>query len=406
MKKLINLLRGYVEWQITGPFPERVLNLCAQARLPFWRLRWVDGETFTFRTPLSRARQVEKLARRALCEGTVLARRGAGAAALTLAARWGFLLGLAVCIGAAGFLSRFLLVVEVTGNDTVPDAVILSELSRLGVRPGAYGPAIREGEVANAALLDLPQLAYMAVNIHGTRAEITVREAVKQPELLAEDVPTDVVAAADGIILDLRVDAGRALVQEGDIVAAGDTLITGVMELQGPEYSNVDLGSLVVHAAGSVRARTWRTLSEAIPLTALKKTGTGAEIVLRSLKILWFQVDFFQNSSISWASYDRIAETRGFSLAGRELPAALTTVTLREYTLEPAPIDRDEAQTRLEAVLRARLDALMAAREGKVLRTDVLARVEGDVLTVTLLAECEEELARTVELPGETGRIP
>ena len=43
MKKLINLLRGYVEWRITGPFPERMLNLCAQERLPFWRVRWLDA---------------------------------------------------------------------------------------------------------------------------------------------------------------------------------------------------------------------------------------------------------------------------------------------------------------------------------------------------------------------------
>ena len=42
------------------------------------------------------------------------------------------------------FLSRFLLVVEVTGNETVPTAVILSQLRRVGVRPGAYGPAISE----------------------------------------------------------------------------------------------------------------------------------------------------------------------------------------------------------------------------------------------------------------------
>lgn len=311
-----------------------------------------------------------------------------------------------MCIGAVGFLSRFLLVVEVTGNETVPDAVILSELSRLGVCPGAYGPAIREGQTANEALLALPDLAYMAINIHGTRAEVSVREAVKQPELLAEDVPADVVAAADGIILSLRVDAGRALAAEGDIVAAGETIIAGVMELHGPEYSEVELGSLVVHAAGSVRARTWRTLSESIPLTAWEKVYTGGERTLRSVKILWKQVDFFQNYSISWANYDRIAETRPLTLAGWELPAAVTTVTARAYTLEPAEIDPGEAQTRLEGLLRQRLDALMEAREGRVLRTDYLARVQGGVLTVTLLAECEEELARTVELPGGTGRIP
>ena len=35
MKWLINLLRGYVELQAVGAFPERLLNLCAQERLQF-----------------------------------------------------------------------------------------------------------------------------------------------------------------------------------------------------------------------------------------------------------------------------------------------------------------------------------------------------------------------------------
>ena len=77
VKKLINLLRGYVEIQVTGAFPERLLNLCAQHRLRFWRLEWLDEATFTFRVALADLGRLEELARRALCELRVLARGGA-----------------------------------------------------------------------------------------------------------------------------------------------------------------------------------------------------------------------------------------------------------------------------------------------------------------------------------------
>lgn len=405
MKKLINLLRGYTEWQITGAFPERMLNLCAQHRLQFWRLRWLDSNTFTFRTALSDNKKVAELAGKAMCDTKVLAKRGMGAAALSLGKRWGFLLGLALCLIAVSFLSRFLLVVEVTGNETVPDAVILSELQRLGVKPGAYGPGIEEKEVANQALLSLPQLSYMVINIYGTRAEVSVREAVAAPELLDESTPADVVATADGIIVDIRTDAGQALFQEGDIVAAGEVLISGRVDLKEPEYGTVDLGYLVVRAAGSVRARTWRTLEESVPLTAGEKEYTGEEETRYSLQFLWGQMDFFENSSISYARYDKITCTRMFTVAGREMPLGLTTTTYREYTLTQAPLDEKAAEERLGQVLLQRLSELMDANEGTVIRTDLVTRINDGVMTVTLLAECEEEIGRTVELPGETGRV-
>lgn len=405
MKRIINLLRGYAQWTVSGAFPERMLNLCAQNRLSFWQVRWIDSTEFSFRTPLSQREQVEELARRALCECRITDRRGLGAAARSLVSRWGFLLGLVLCLAAVSILSRFLLVVEVTGNETVPDAVILSELQRLGVRPGAYGPEIEAREVANEALLALPQLSYMAINIHGTRAQVQVREAVKSPELLEEKLPADIVAVTDGIILELRADSGQALAAEGDIVAAGDVLITGRIDLQEPQDSDIDLGVLVVRATGSVRARTWRTLEESVPMTAAEKSYTGAETTRYGLKLLWGQLDFFKNSSISYGRYDKITCTRMLTVAGREMPLGLITTTIREYTVTQAPLNVEAAETRLKQLLEIRLGELMDANDGTVLRSDFVTRMAGEVLTVTLLAECEEEIGRTVDLPGETGRF-
>lgn len=405
MKKLINLLLGYVELQVTGAFPERLLNLCAQHGVIFWRVCWVDSTTFTLRVAKKDVKRLEELAGRAMCQVTAGRSFGSAAAAKTLGARWGFLLGLTLCVGAMGILSRFLLVVEVTGNETVPTAVILSELERLGVSPGAFGPSINGSAVANEALMSLPQLSFMAVNIYGTRAEVAVREAVDRPELLDEDTPADVVADADGVILHIHASAGREMFSDGDIVAEGEVLIAGDMELREPEYGEVEMGTLRVHAAGTVVARTWRTLEETIPLTVAAKRHTGEEKKGYSLKILWGEVDFFQNSSISWGEYDKITNTDFLTLFGRELPLGVTTVTCRAYTTEQQPLDTEDASQRLEQVLRLRLERLMEANEGKVLRTDVVSRVDGGLLTVTLLAECEEQIGKTVERPGETGRF-
>ncbi len=406
MKKLINLLRGYVEIMVTGAFPERLLNLCAQNRLQFWRLDWIDETSFTFRIALQDRKRLDELAQRSMCDLSERGRRGAAVVAEgMLRRRWGFLLGVAVCVLAVSWLSRFILVIEVSGNETVPTAVILSQLQRVGVRPGTYGPAIAQREAANAALLGLPELSYMAINIYGTRAEVIVHEAEKVPEILDEDVPADVVASADGIIEDIHADSGRAMFADGDVVAKGEVLISGTLDLMEPEGGAVDLGYLVVRAAGNVTARTWRTLEETMPLTTQVKEYTGEERRGYSAKILWFDLDFFQNSSISQGRYDKITETTELTLFDRTMPAALTTVTCRGYTLREEPVDREEAVARMEAILKVRLAELMEEHKGEVLRADFTSREENGRLTVTLLAECREEIGRTVERDGEAGRF-
>lgn len=405
MKRLINWLLGYVEVRAEGTFPERLLNLCAQNRLPFWALSWGDETSFTFRIRLKDLPRLRQYAQWAMCAIHEGVRRGGLAALLRWRRRWGFVAGAVLAFLAMAVLSRFVLVVEVTGNETVPTAVILTELQRLGVRAGAYGPSLDRTALANEALIALPELSFMAINLHGTRVEVVVREVEQVPEMLDEDTPADVVAAADGIILDIHTSAGRAMFQDGDTVAKGEVLISGDVELRKPEGSDYDIGKLVVRAAGEVTARTWRELEASIPLTAQVKEYTGRERTLWSAEILWGTLEFYGNSSISYEKYDKITQDHTLTLFGRALPFGIRQVTCREYTLTEREVDAEAARAMLEEELLRQLDRILAGSQGQVLRTDFTARQENGLLTVTMLAECQEQIGVTVEREGETGRV-
>ena len=142
MRWLINLLRGRVTVQVTGACPERLINLCAAHTVAFWGLEWVDATSFRFTVALWDWKRVKELAGKAMCELTAPRVAGLPAQVARMRKRYCFTAGMTLSIAALLVLPCFILVVEVEGNARVPDAVILSELRRQGVRPGAYGPGI------------------------------------------------------------------------------------------------------------------------------------------------------------------------------------------------------------------------------------------------------------------------
>ncbi|MBM6896146.1 sporulation protein YqfD [Pseudoflavonifractor capillosus] len=403
MKKWFNLLFGYGVLQITGAFPERFFNLCAQYRRGFWHLRWLDAHTVQVRVHLADLSELEELAQRCGCTLEVLSRRGGLAQLQRLSKRWGFMLGLGLCLLAVSVLSRFVLVVEVVGNETVPSAVILTQLERLGVRPGAYAPSISQREVANEALTALPELSFMAINVYGTRVVVQVEEAEEKPELLDQSTPADIVATADGIIEDIQTSAGQAQFVDGDIVAKGEVLISGTIPLYEQNIDKPYAGDLVVHATGTVTARTWRTLEERLPLTVPTKVWGEEKKTSYRLTIGGMKLDFFKNSSIFPEGYGKITSTEYLELGGYTWPVSWTTTTYRNYTVEQQAVDPQLGEELLKQLLEQRLERLLEEGQGEILRQDYVTRVEGDTLVVTLAAECREQIGRTVERPGETG---
>lgn len=399
MRHLMNFLRGMVCVRSTGLFPERMVNLCAQAGIDFWAMEWLDEHTVRFTTRRHTLGLLEEMAVRAGCQVERESSRGLPDFLGRFRRRYAFLAGLAFALCAVSFLSRFVLTVEVSGNERVPSAVILSQLRRLGVRPGAYGPSLDRKQLAQEALVELKDLSWMAINLHGTRVEVIVREAIKEPERIDETGWFDIVAQADGIVTHIEPEQGDALVGDGDVVARGDVLISGTVTLEPPLYSDLPTRYYQTHARGRVWARTWRTLTAAIPAETETKEYTGAEKSVWSVNIFGRRMKIFGNTGISWPMYDKMTTVRPAVLpGGRELPFSLHRETYREYLPRTAEVDREAARALLEERLQEQLAALIG-EDGEVESVRSSARISGGRLEVTLTAQCLEEIGE--ERPGE-----
>ena len=151
MRQVENLLRGTVTLTARGPFPERLLNLCAQEQVPCWGLEWVGRARAALITLRQKLRRLEELAQRVGCEIEVEGSRGT--ARLPAALSQALCLSGWPCPECGGGVFSFPVYShhQVTGNEQVSTASILSQLRQQGVRPGVYGPGLDRKAIAQRA---------------------------------------------------------------------------------------------------------------------------------------------------------------------------------------------------------------------------------------------------------------
>lgn len=394
--RLVNALRGSVRLEVEGAFPERFLNLCAQRGILFWNVEWMETTRLRLTVTRRGSRQAAALGERTLCIVTPAGRKGMPYFLARFRKRYAFWVGMGLSMAAVCVLSSFVLTIEVKGNTNVPTAQILTELRRQGLGIGTFGPGLDERTVGNKVLLQLPQLSWLSINLYGTRAEVLVREAVEAPELVDAQEYGSVVARASGIVTRVEALTGEAVVKVGDTVLEGETLISGTVHLEGPAYSDKpEIGQIQVRASGRVYARTWRTMAAQLPLEAQVKRYTGEETNLWSVTALGRRTDFFGKGGISFDRYDKISRTWTLTLpGGEEMPLAVQRETCRAYELETLAVEPDAAEAMLKERLLEALEE--AVGEGEIVSTEFAVETENGMLTVTLQAECREEIGTFV----------
>ena len=365
---------------LTGLNLERFMNTLQKEGVPLLSARRTGARTLECACYLRDLPRVRQLAGE---KGWRVQRaRPAQLAALweALKKRPGALLGAALAMAAAFWLSQLVWRVEINGAGPYR-ADIAAYLQEAGYVPGARRDALDTSALERNLTLRYPEVAWFHAYVSNVTLVVDVTRGVPMPELPSAQ-PGDVVALRDGIVDSVRVYAGTAAVQAGDAVRAGQVLIRG-------EERGADGAVVPVAARGAVTARCWLTHTVEMSMLEIHSEETGREAVVQEIETPWFTWPTEPDTPDFLASNAYITQT---PVAGCFFPVWRKTTVLREVSLEYAR--RSEAEVRAEAGDAAleRLKTLLYGYEIIDKWVDY-CMIEDDTLAATATAEWLMDIA-------------
>ena len=135
----------------------------------------------------------------------------------------GLLLALVVVIIGISFYSARIWQYRIYGLENVKATEIIHALNEIGAKKGSAKSSINLKELSNTLIANVDGVALASANIVGTTLIVTISEKIDNSALLNGNAP--IVAKTSCIITKIITTAGTALVQVGDKVAKGQTLI-------------------------------------------------------------------------------------------------------------------------------------------------------------------------------------
>ncbi len=307
--------------------------------------------------------------------------------------RVGLLLGLCAAVAITVSGSLFLWHIRIVGCETaVSEEEVLELLANEGVEVGSYIPPIDAIVTAQEILLKDDRIAFLAVNIIGTRCEVQVTEAAFPDRSEKDDRPASLSAAYDGLIERIELYDGQVLVRHGEAVRKGQILISGLCEMEEGRWR-------LTAAAGKVFAKTERTFTVEVPLSEEVLRPTGEENVQRSLIFFKKTIKLFKNSSISSPTYGTIESEDSLTLSdGTPLPIAIGTKRVIAY--EKVTLHRTPSEAEVLAAKRMETLAAEELGDAEVLSLTRTVTHSADSVKLTWQVYCIMDIAESVPMTG------
>ena len=386
MRKLYDFVRGVAELEVSGAQPERILNYCAENGIEFWNASPCRDFSITFCVHASDADSLLAQSGKNGLAVKLISETGGRKLVLGAKRRAVFLLAFVFCVSLAAVSSLFLWKIEISGNDKLSDAEILRKLSECGVDYGAYWPALSSDEIRSRIVSEMPEIAWLSLNVRSSKAEIIVHERIDKPDIVNEKAPCDIIASKSGVIRKMSVLEGESAAIVGNAVAKGDVLVRGLMSSETGDER-------YVHSMAQVIADTWYEISAQTPLLEERKTEKSGRNTAFSLVIGKKRINFFSDSRNKYTSCDKINKLKYISLGDVfTLPLGYAIERTTQYETKTVPIDEAKAVARMKSELRSELQRRIG--NGHIASEEYsVSKTEG-TLTVTLRAQCTENIAK------------
>ncbi len=385
--RLFSYLGGYLLISVSGVYPERFLNVCANRQIWLWKVFPCAGGKLRCCISLRAFRLLPPVARKTGVQIKILEKRGLPFLVAKSRRRMLFVIGLALFLTAMVVVNQFIWKIEIEGNQTLTSTFIINRLAECGLHIGSLRPGLDEKSLQNQMMIRVPELAWLWVDMSGSKVIVQVRERIRPPKLMATEGCCDLVAARDGVIESMAVIAGRPLVSVGDTVRTGDMLASGLL------VSDKGAETRQVQADGTVYARVWYEQTKAFSVWSPVTHHTGRHETKYTLALFGWRLPLFRRAETAFDTYEETERDYELTIGGFYLGVGLHSVT---YSEQETTYERLSAESTIEAgafSLKNEIDAMTTA-DARLNDTQVSSVVlDEDTVEVTVVAEYVENIA-------------
>ena len=308
IKRLEDFYKGNVIILLHGGNIERFINLCEYQEISLRDVRNTQNRIYA-RITANDYRRLKAVFRKTGINPRIVKKEGLPFWLKKHKNQKNLLLCAALFLAGMYYLAGFLWRIELTGCYYHTQEQLRDFLKENGVFEGARKGAIQCPEIEREIRKEYPDIGWVSVELFGTVMKVRIQET-KTPQLSASKIMDGrgeswsqenghIVAACDGIISEIIVETGKAMVKPGDFVQKGEVLISGVLDIYGD--NEILLERRPVLAQGRIVLKIAEKYSDSFPAEYERK-------VYEKEKISGLQIYAFHKKIFSYSSSNSMTE--------------------------------------------------------------------------------------------------
>ncbi|MCL2499364.1 MAG: sporulation protein YqfD [Defluviitaleaceae bacterium] len=330
--RLWNFLRGYVRVAVSGFSIERFINMVAYRGIFLWDVSRTDTG-IEMNVSIRGFKMLRAYSRKTKCRTRIIKKIGLPFIIFRYRKRKLLLSGVLFFVLSLFALSSFIWRIDIIGTETLDHDDVRAFLTERGLSVGSFKYFIDNKTLSRELISRFAEIGFADIHTRGTRMAVLLAEAIPPQYLIDRQTPTHVIADRDGLITNITAGAGAPMARAGDIIQAGEMLVSGMLQIQ----SETEGPAIIyVHAYAEVWARRYYSIEFAIPLFYQQRVFTGRTANRHGIQFLFGKKREFQfpGTGNSFTDYDRIITRHQPGASGDyPLPFIWLTTHYAEFTL-------------------------------------------------------------------------
>lgn len=309
---------GYVKFSLIGTDCEEFISSAMEDEIKIYDIENIDKIIYCKVSPSDYIRLFKKR-RKYTVRMRIEEKKGIRFKLYKYRNRYGILIGM-LSYGIILILcSGIVWDITITGNNNISDESIIDFLAENGIYAGASRKDLQLTVAELKAMLYFDDLSWISIENEGSRVNVKISERIINSDTgLPAGTPCNIVASRGGIIKEAEVYRGTMLYEIGSGVAAGDVIVSGIVN-DGAGHISVN------HADAKIVAEFEEEVSFYQEFKTYEQKNTDETYTKEYIKLFGFT--FPHNINEYLDGYTYTSENYEVKFFGIKMPWTRTVVT-------------------------------------------------------------------------------